>query len=222
MLGATSNLLGSTIGFSEEDWARPSALPGWTRAHVAAHLADNAEALRRLIAHLLQGDPRPLYGDDAERDAAIQLGATRESLDLQIALDTSAGQLAAALHDMPVAFYEVPVSLGNGVEVPARALALVRLTEVVLHHWDLQDGFTLADLDMEAVLWCLQLKAHVLRGRRGYPSIRLIADEGLDVVTGRPGAPELARGDARSLLGWLTGRGPAPSDHHRWANLPLS
>mgnify|MGYP003622708592 CR=1 FL=1 len=40
---ATQRLLGDTIGISDDDWNGPSGLPGWSRAHVAAHLAANAD-----------------------------------------------------------------------------------------------------------------------------------------------------------------------------------
>ena len=52
---ATQRLLGDTIAISEQAWQEPSRLPGWTRAHVAAHLARNADALVRAVDSVLMG-----------------------------------------------------------------------------------------------------------------------------------------------------------------------
>ncbi|MDO4785111.1 MAG: maleylpyruvate isomerase family mycothiol-dependent enzyme [Propionibacteriaceae bacterium] len=210
VLAATGHLLGHTIGFSEEDWSLDSRLPGWSRAHVAAHLAENAVGLRRLILGVIRGREAAMYDSPEARDAAIQLGAARDSLSLQIALDTSAGLLATALHDLPPAMRDEPVRLASGIRVPARLIPLIRLSELILHHCDLDSGFTLGEADTTPVLWCLELRAAMLRGRRDYPALRLIASEGLDVTTGRDGRQDLVRSDARTLLAWLTGRGPAP------------
>ena len=46
--GATQRLLGDTIRVSDEDWRGPSRLPGWTRGHVASHIARHADGMVRL------------------------------------------------------------------------------------------------------------------------------------------------------------------------------
>uniref|UniRef100_UPI0018E59894 maleylpyruvate isomerase N-terminal domain-containing protein n=1 Tax=Desertihabitans aurantiacus TaxID=2282477 RepID=UPI0018E59894 len=58
---ATRRLLAETERFSEEDWRAPTALPGWTRAHLASHLARHAEALAAFVRGHLAGRPAPLY-----------------------------------------------------------------------------------------------------------------------------------------------------------------
>lgn len=214
----TSQLLGTTIRFTEEDWAAPSALPGWTRAHVAAHLADNARRLRRLATHASAAESE-LARDDARRIANVEAATALGPLELQIALDTTAGELATAMHDVPPERFELPVTPVPGVTMPLRLLPLVRLSEVVLHHCDLLDGYSLDAVDHEAVLWCLQLRATLLIGRRTYPAVRIVATEGIDITIGRPGVPEIARGDARLLLGWLTGRTNPPAGR-MWPELP--
>ena len=54
---ATQSLLRDTIDLDEEQWHAPSLLPGWSRAHVATHIARNADALRRVLSA-----PRPWPG----------------------------------------------------------------------------------------------------------------------------------------------------------------
>jgi maleylpyruvate isomerase len=42
-----------------DDWAAPSLLPDWTRAHVVAHLALNGEALRDVLRGEVDHDRVP-------------------------------------------------------------------------------------------------------------------------------------------------------------------
>ena len=44
-----------------EDFAGPSLLPGWTRAHVLAHVAGNADALVNLLTWARTGEETPMY-----------------------------------------------------------------------------------------------------------------------------------------------------------------
>ena len=39
----TARLLGDTIALSDDEWRAPSRLPGWSRAHVASHVARQAD-----------------------------------------------------------------------------------------------------------------------------------------------------------------------------------
>ena len=46
----------------------PCALSGWTRRHLRAHIAANAEALRNLAAWARTGVETPMYASPAQRD----------------------------------------------------------------------------------------------------------------------------------------------------------
>lgn len=47
---ATTVLLRDTISVTDDQWrGGPSRLPGWSRGHVATHLARNADAFTRLV-----------------------------------------------------------------------------------------------------------------------------------------------------------------------------
>ena len=61
---------------TDEDFAGPSALPGWSRAHVAAHLDRNAAALHDLVAWARTRVETPMYASTAQRDADIEAVAT--------------------------------------------------------------------------------------------------------------------------------------------------
>ena len=132
----TSQLLGRTIGFSDEDWAAPTALPGWTRSHVAAHLVDGARRLVRVIDGLHSGRLRTMYDSDAEERRTIEMGALAGGLDLQIQLDTTASELQELFPSLEGD--RSPVLLRPGYGIQAWQIPLSRLGEVVLHEMDLE------------------------------------------------------------------------------------
>ena len=69
---ATQALLGDTISISDEAWQQPSRLDGWTRAHVATHIARNADGLRRVAHGLLTHSPGQMYPDPRVRDTLLR------------------------------------------------------------------------------------------------------------------------------------------------------
>jgi len=90
---ATQRLLGDTIRLDDDQWAAPSLLPGWSRAHVATHLARDADALRGVMTAAFAGETRALYQSPESKFNDLERGAERTGLDLQVDLDTSAGRL---------------------------------------------------------------------------------------------------------------------------------
>lgn len=202
-LSATQRLLGATIAISDEDWQEPSLLPGWTRAHVATHIARNADFLRQLVT--TQGEHDAVsYGP--EREMAIERGSERSALDLQIDLDTSAGQLNDCFDEVEDDGWDLPVTLPDGWEVPISALPMLRLYEVELHHVDLGIGYVVDDIDDETAGWLLSWKSVQLDHRAAQP-MTLACTDGLELEIGDAG-PRV-RGSRQELLGWLTGRSDA-------------
>ena len=60
-MGAGTEFLLRAVGALPDDaLALPSRLPGWTRAHVVAHVARNAEALGRLARWAATGVETPM------------------------------------------------------------------------------------------------------------------------------------------------------------------
>ncbi|MCW2803857.1 MAG: maleylpyruvate isomerase [Propionibacteriaceae bacterium] len=204
---ATQQLLGDTITVSDEDWRAASRLPGWSRAHVASHLARQADALGRLVEGARLGERREMYPDPGQRDAEIEDGAGRLGLELQIDLDTSAGRLSAGFDQLDQADgWDAVVELRGGIQVPARLLPLARLTEVVLHHVDLDIGFTVDDIDEQTSEWLLEWSAFRLRNRDEFPTLLLTSTSGFTITVGSAGPPLPVQGTSAQLLGWLTSR----------------
>lgn len=76
LAAATDRLLATVDSLSAADFAAPSTLPGWSRAHVLAHLALNAKGLAGVLTTLGQPQPLPMYPSASRRDSDIdQLAA---------------------------------------------------------------------------------------------------------------------------------------------------
>ncbi|MFI5694424.1 maleylpyruvate isomerase family mycothiol-dependent enzyme [Kribbella sp. NPDC051586] len=128
------------------DLDAPSALPGWTRRHVAAHLSLNAEALGNLVHWARTGEERPMYPSPEARNADIQSGALRPEDELRTWFDSSAATLTAAMAALTDAQWQSPVRTAQGAPVPATRIPWMRSREVLIHAVDLATGITFADL----------------------------------------------------------------------------
>src|SRR3954464_6284017 len=187
---ATQRLLGDTISVSDEDWRGPSRLPGWSRGHVATHIARQADGLVRLTEWARSGTRTDMYGSPGQREDEIEAGALRAGLGLQVDLDTSAQQLEeafAAVHEAGA--WDALVELRGGLQVPARLLPLARLLEVTLHHVDLDLGYGVPDIDSPTADWLLEWCGFRLPRRDDFPRLE----------AGAPAAPvnPARRGGAR-------------------------
>ncbi|MEU5614181.1 maleylpyruvate isomerase family mycothiol-dependent enzyme [Streptomyces sparsogenes] len=210
--GATDRLLSGVSRLDETAVREPSLLPGWTRGHVLAHLARNADALVNLLTWARTGVPTPMYPSEDARDRDIEEAAARP---LPVHLDdlrTSAFRFYSAAAALPAARRSYEVTMRRGVIEPAGRLPFRRLVEVELHHVDLGIGYTLADLPAEFVERELDFLAEVkFAGHPEVPPLRLVSGWGGRVRwTGRAGegaGPAVTvEGSPTALLGWLTGR----------------
>ncbi len=197
----TSLLLGTTIGYSDDDWATPTGLSGWTRSHVASHLVEGARSMVRVIGELHDGVERELYGSAQEEHDAIELGAISGGLNLQISLDTSASELQELLPALEGD--DRLVRLRDGHAIPAKHLPHARLSEVGLHHFDMDGHFTPDLLSPGVALALLQFHVERIGHRDDYQPLRLVADEGYEGSVGRASDAATFHGPAADLLAWL-------------------
>ena len=200
---ATQSLLGDTIVLADDEWSAASRLPGWSRAHVATHLARGADALARLVRPNPAGRPTSLYPSEAQRLSDIEWGSDRSGLELQIDLDTSAGALEDAFDEVPD--WLIPVHLPVG-ELGLAAVTIARLHEVVIHHLDLATGFSTDSLDTVPARWLLQWASLLLAGVPGLPAVDIESASGVTESLGELGQRRTVRGTDAALWGWVTGR----------------
>ena len=196
---ATERLLTAVAKLDNASVTQPSRLPGWSRGHVLAHLARNADAL----VNVLQG--RPMYADATVRDADIERDAPRP-LDVQLAdLRDSAARFQDA--GAVPADWSRTVELRNGVTDAAARVPFRRWIEVELHHVDLGIGYELEDLPEEFVVREIDFLAERFGGHNDVPPTRL-TDGTRAWRTGREAdsAEVTVTGSGADLLGWLAGR----------------
>lgn len=124
----------------------PSALPGWSRRHVLAHVAANADALGNLVRWAATGEPTPMYASPADRAAGIERGRQLPARDLKAWLRRSADALADAMARLSGEQWQAPVLTAQGRTVPATEVPWMRSREVYVHAVDLATGLSFAGL----------------------------------------------------------------------------
>ena len=144
---STRRLIRTVDGLAEEDYRAPSRCAGWTRGHVVAHLALNAEGLTGVLRGVAGGEPVTMYASDAQRDADIDALATAAPPELRARLLAGCTDLAEAWAALPadrtaVTFERTPGSTRIFV---SGAVPVMRVREVEIHHADLDAGYTRAD-----------------------------------------------------------------------------
>lgn len=142
---ATQRLLGTARVIAEPDLRQPSLLPGWTRAHVLAHLARNSDAMRALLVGARSGQDRPAYASSEARDADIERDSAQGAKDLVADVADSAMALRTIARQLPDQAWAYPVRILDSAPFPAVQLLTRRLVEVELHHCDLAAGYGPAD-----------------------------------------------------------------------------
>jgi maleylpyruvate isomerase len=139
---ATQRLLGTARIITDPDLGVPSMLPGWTRGHVLAHVARNADGMRNVLAGVRTGQDRPAYASAEAREAGIEQDAGRRATEQAADLASSAMALRTVARQLPDAGWQVPVRMLDGMDFfPAAELLTRRLAEVELHHCDLGAGY---------------------------------------------------------------------------------
>jgi maleylpyruvate isomerase len=142
---ATQRLLGTARVIAEPDLRQPSLLPGWTRAHVLAHLARGADAMRNLLIGARSGQGRPAYVSGQAREADLEYGARLKAKELMADLADSAMAFRVIARQLPDDAWQFPVRILDSAQFPAAQLLTRRLVEVELHHGDLGTGYGPAD-----------------------------------------------------------------------------
>ncbi|OEU96912.1 maleylpyruvate isomerase family mycothiol-dependent enzyme [Streptomyces oceani] len=199
---ATDGLLTALALLDDDALAEPSLLPGWSRGHVLAHLARNADAL----CNALRG--RPMYSSAEARDADIERDAHRGLAAHLDDLSDSADRLEQLFAGLGEEDWRRTVELRNGVTDLAAGLPFRRWIEVELHHADLGIGYTLEDfptvfLDRETANMAARFDGHPAIPE----AIELRAEDGRSWRTGAEGDdPVVVVGRVAALVGWLTGR----------------
>jgi maleylpyruvate isomerase len=213
--GGSVFLLDAVDRLSDDQLREPSLLPGWTRAHVVAHLARNAEALIRLASWARTGVETPMYASREQRDADIAASAELPAKRLRAELVDTATELDAAIDRLDERAWAATLRNAQGRAIPATQVPWLRVREVWLHTVDLDAGAQLTDLPAELLDALLTEVSATLSERPDCPAAalepedrertwRLGPQDGPE--EGPQQGPVTLRGTAADLAGWLTGR----------------
>jgi maleylpyruvate isomerase len=192
---------GHVYRLSDADLAADSGLPGWSRAHVVAHLARNADALVNLLTWARTGVETPMYPSREVRDAGIETTAAQLPEELRADYAAACARLAVAIETMPASAWTAQVRSGQGKEIPATDVPWMRAKEVWVHGVDLRAGLTFADLPPDL---CTALVDEVL-------ALFASRDQALDATivatdvdrTWGTGAARV-KGPVAAIAAWLT------------------
>lgn len=200
---ATRALLGDALLLSDEDCRAPTVLPGWTRAHIMTHIAEHASALAYVLEGALAGEVRELFAD-RDRDGDIEAGAGRTALELLTHIDESAHHLADTYGGFGPDQWDSEIALRGGTRITAGESLRQRLTEVAIHHIDLDVGSGFDDLDPAAADMMIEWIVRRLNSKAQVPDVTLVSETGARFDLGA-GGPEVT-GPAPRLVGWVAGR----------------
>lgn len=194
-LGAHRRLAATIEDLTDAQVAEPSALPGWTRGHVLAHLAGVTAAMAGQAEH--EGTKvEPYPGGRATRDAGIEAGAGRSAAEHRAAIAEAAARLAKAWEG--VRDWDTPVFYRDGT-LTGTACAMWREVEVHTR-----------DLDLGPVTWSPEFCEHLFDflSVRVPAGVRLVLlADGREWTIGE-GEPVELRGALTDLAAWLAGREP--------------
>ncbi|GAA1857740.1 maleylpyruvate isomerase family mycothiol-dependent enzyme [Asanoa iriomotensis] len=195
---ATERLIATATTFDDAAVAAPSALPGWTRGHVLAHVARNADGMRNLLTWARTGVVTPQY-QPGQREADIEAFASRSAAEHLADVRASAQAYSDAAAELS------PEQWSTILDIPGQPQAAVfgvwrRLREVEVHHVDLAAGYSAADWPD----WFGHRLLHEVVSGLSTPLVLRPADTGHPLTVGT-GGPVIS-GSACALAAWLTGR----------------
>jgi maleylpyruvate isomerase len=201
-----AHLRGLMTRMGNDAFAAPSALPGWSRAHVLSHIARNADGMINLLTWARTGVPTPAYASADQRDADIEVGAARTPSEIRDDVVSSSDRLAQVVRKMPREAWSAQVRNVQGQEIPATDIPWIRAREMWVHAVDLDVGASFADLPAPMLAELLTEVATTMGAKADCPSLRLVAPDGTWTVGDAENAITVS-GPAPELLEWLLGRG---------------
>jgi maleylpyruvate isomerase len=220
---AADALSSQAAKLAEADVPAPSALPGWTRGHVLAHITGISNAMARQLEYAARGETVELYdGGYDGRTKAIEMNAghalEQHRADLDAALERAlrafdsleedtgsdaAGGESTAADAAGAGSWRAPISYRGGVVLDG-GLALWR--ELVIHASDLSTG-------RGPETWSRQFCEHLftfLAERVPAEQKLVLQPLGMPPVTiGTGGRSTVISGMITDIGAWLAGREPS-------------
>lgn len=205
---ATGRLLRTVSNMRPDQIGEPSLLPGWTRGHVLAHVARNADALVRLLEGAREGRQADMYPGAEARERDIEAGSGRPPEEQAADLEATAERLNEAVRGMSKKTWSFEIKHPSGRVFPAARIPWMRLAEVEYHHVDLDLAYTPAEWPQPFVAEEVEkLVARFAADEELPPVLLRDTATGEESRIGAAAGPAVtAQGSASDLLAWLSGR----------------
>lgn len=200
-------LLRTVDSLTPEQLAEASVLPGWSRAHVVAHLALNAEGMAGAVEGLAHERVVPIYQSNERRDADIERLSGAEPSALRERLFAASQRLRDALESLDPGQWDGTVPrLPDGPLWAATTLPVTRRREVEIHHADLDAGYSRGDWPGD---FCVELLDAASVDHADSPDSPGFTVRATDMVRSWSVGAEhpVVEGRAADLGWWLVGRG---------------
>ncbi|WP_449282808.1 maleylpyruvate isomerase family mycothiol-dependent enzyme [Leucobacter sp.] len=201
----TASFLRRLQELPDADFDAPSALEGWSRRHLIAHVGYNARGLARLVEWARTGVETPMYASSEQREREIVLGSTLPCRALRHLVEHSAVHLNVEWRDLADEQWDHRVVTAQGREVPVRETAWMRAREVWVHAIDLGNGGSFAELPATLLDRLIDdvFAAWHRRGEAVPVTVTSTDREGdRRVRSCGTGGPEIS-GTAAAIVGWL-------------------
>lgn len=212
---ATALYLQDVDRLTADDLTAETVLPGWSRAHVVAHVALHALGTSRALAGLAHGHPLPVYDSEERRDADIEKTARLPVDELRELSFQACGRFRAActaIHESDATWDSLVERTPRGYVFTADGVVDARWREVEIHHVDLGVGYSPADWTPEFTSYLFD----VVTGDRAASANVTLRTYGTEAVLGDGSGP-VVEGDTAGVAYWLCGR---DSGHGLTGELP--
>jgi maleylpyruvate isomerase len=199
----TRRLVRTVDATADDQWTAPSLLPGWSRAHVVAHLTLNAEGLSAALEGVHEGRSVTMYRSSTARDSDIAELATAPPSALRdrfLASTTVIGEWIEELADNLA--HTVIERTPGGRRFLAGDVGTMRTREVEIHHADLGLDYTAADWPADFVVLLMDSRAGAERDGTPFVAHALDLDRTWRFGSGGP----TVSGPGGALAWWVTGR----------------
>lgn len=203
---STARFVASAEALADDELRDRSALPGWTRAHVVAHVAANARAYERLLTWARTGIPVDQYPTQDFRDREIEQGAHAPRDTLLLDLRTSVDRFDALAIALTPEQWRAEVRASGDWWHPAWYTMVRRWREVEVHHVDLRAGYGPEEWPAEYL--AAELVETLVGWRAEHPPVGVVRTTDPS-VTVRVGVGPDITGPACDVLAWLAGRSGA-------------
>ncbi|QEE60439.1 maleylpyruvate isomerase family mycothiol-dependent enzyme [Salinibacterium sp. dk2585] len=148
---------------SDADFEQPSAIGGWSKAHVIAHVGYHARELSMLVQSASDPDEPPLFETDAAFLDQVEYGATLPPFALRNLSDHAAVHLTVEWRDLSDAGWRRTVPAREGLTVEIAATPAMRACENWFRALDLDAGGKLADIPAAVLELARELPAPAIR-----------------------------------------------------------